>query len=180
MRFRLVSLSFVFFLPLFLFLFSANAADPQRESFSLLVNGEVEKPLQLSPSDLSKLPRRTVRAKNHDGKECSYEGVELREVLLLAGVKFGKELKGKLLASAVLVEATDKYQVVFALPELDSLFTDRVILLADACDGKPLPDSNGPLQIIVPDEKRHARWVRQVKSLTVVYVERKASGINRK
>jgi hypothetical protein len=76
-------------------------------------------------------------------------------------------------ASSVLVEAADKYQVVFALPELDSLFTDRVILLADTCDGKPLPEKNGPLQIIVPDEKRHARWVRQVKSLTIVHAARK-------
>jgi DMSO/TMAO reductase YedYZ molybdopterin-dependent catalytic subunit len=95
MRFRLVSLLSVLFLPLLLLLFTANAAQSQRESFSLVVNGEVEKPLQLSLSELSKLPRRTVQAKNHDGKDCSYEGVELREILLRAGVPFGKELKGK-------------------------------------------------------------------------------------
>lgn len=140
------------------------------------VSGAVEKPLQLSLGELSKLPRRTLRAKNHEGKEASYEGVELRDILVRAGVKFGKELKGKLLASVVLVEAADNYQAVFALPELDALFTERVILLADTCDGKPLSTADGPLQMIVPDEKRHGRWVRQVKSLTVLQVQKPAAG----
>ena len=158
------------------FSFAASLEVKKPEQVLLTVSGEVEKPLQLSRSDLSKLPRRTVQAKNHEGKECNYEGVELREILARAGVKFGKELKGKLLASVVLVEAADNYQAVFALPELDSLFTDRVILLADRCDGQPLSEANGPLQMIVPDEKRHGRWVRQVKSLTVLHVQKTAAG----
>ena len=144
----------------------------------LTVAGEGEKPLQLSSSELRQFPRRTIRAKNHDGKECDYEGVELREILARAGVKFGKELKGKGLASVVLVEAADNYQAVFALPELDALFTDRVILLADTVDDKPLA-ANGPLQIIVPDEKRHARWVQQVKSLTVLQAQKPTTGAKR-
>ncbi len=152
--------------------FSATL-DAQTPAASIIVNGAVEKPLQLNQEALAKLPRRTVQANNHDGKPSNYEGVELREILLRAGVPFGKELKGKWLASYVLVEAVDNYQAVFALPELDSLFTDRVILLADVCDGKPLPEKNGAFQMIVPDEKRHARWVRQVKSLTVIHAGRK-------
>ena len=166
MRFWLFSCLSLFTL---LFTFPATPQVDKPAQVLLSVTGEVDKPLQLSGSDVRKLPRRTLRAKNHDGKECDYEGVELREILTRAGVKFGKELKGRLLALVVLVEAADNYQAVFALPELDSLFTDRVILLADSCDGKPLPTANGPLQIIVPDEKRHARWVRQVKSLTVLH-----------
>ncbi len=169
MRFWLLSC-----LSLFTLLFTTHLHNPNQ--ILLSVTGEVETPLQLGGSDWQKLPRRTVRAKNHDGKECEYEGVELREILARAGVKFGKELKGKLLASVVLVEAADNYQAVFALPELDSLFTDRVILLADTCDGKPLPVANGPLQMIVPDEKRHARWVRQVKLLTVLHAQKTAAG----
>ncbi len=176
---RLLRPLFGLLLLFFLCSFNVQAVQMQRESSLLIVRGEVEKPLQLSLSELSKLPRRTVRAKNHDGKECSYEGVELREILIRAGVKFGKELKGRRLASFVLVEAADKYQVVFALPELDSLFTDRVILLADVCDGEPLSDSDGPLQIIAPDEKRHARWVRQVTSLTILHGKMEGEGAKR-
>ncbi|HVF29189.1 MAG TPA: molybdopterin-dependent oxidoreductase, partial [Pyrinomonadaceae bacterium] len=99
--------------------------------------------------------------------EAAFEGLELVEVLKLAGVKFGEELRGKSLALFLVVDAADGYRAVFALPELDPAFTDRVILLADRRDGKPLAVTEGPLRIVVPDEKRHARWVRQVTALNV-------------
>lgn len=143
------------------------ATAPSAADFSLTLGGEVERPLKLSLADLGKLPRQTVQAKGHDGKDSKYEGVALSEVLRMAGVKSGKELKGKLLATYLLVEASDGYQVVFALPELDPAFTNQTILLANRRDDAALPPSAGPLQIIVPDEKQHSRWVRQVKSLTI-------------
>jgi hypothetical protein len=34
-------------------------------------------------------------------------------------------------------------------------------------DGKPLSETEGPLRIVVPHDKRQARWVRQVTSLTI-------------
>lgn len=37
------------------------------------VSGEVKTPLKLT-TDLAKLPRRTLRAKAHDGTEASFEG----------------------------------------------------------------------------------------------------------
>jgi DMSO/TMAO reductase YedYZ molybdopterin-dependent catalytic subunit len=40
-------------------------------------------------------------------------------------------------------------------------------LLVDAIDGKPFPDAQGPLRIIVPKGKIGARWVRQVEQLEV-------------
>lgn len=135
--------------------------------FSLVVGGEVERPLKLTLSDLRQMPRRSLRATPHNGKESSYDGVPVHEILKKAGVKFGEELKGKALATYLLVEATDAYQAVFALPELDPAFTDREVLLADRQDGEALAVQSGPLQIIVPHEKRHARWVRQVKSLMI-------------
>jgi hypothetical protein len=49
-------------------------------------------------------------------------------------------------------------------------FIEREIVLADKRDGKPLADAQGPLSLIVPGEKVHARWVRQVKSLEIVRV----------
>ncbi len=58
----------------------------------------------------------------------------------------------------------------FALPELDAAFTDQIVVLATARDGRPLPPEAGPYQIVVPREKRPARWVRQVQRLRVVRV----------
>jgi len=58
------------------------------------------------------------------------------------------------MAQYVVVEAADGYRATFALAELDPTFTDRVILLADRRDGKPLSAQSGPLQIVVPGEKK--------------------------
>jgi len=137
----------------------------------LKVGGEVSQPLSLTAADLAKLPRVSLKAKDHSGKESSFEGVALSAVLKLAGVKLGEELRGKNLALYLVVDAADGYRVVFALPELDEAFTDKVVLLADKRDGAKLSERDGPLQIVVPGEKRQARWVRQVVSLTIKRAE---------
>jgi hypothetical protein len=43
--------------------------------------------------------------------------------------------------------------------------------LAFLKDGKPLDDKEGPYRIVIPDEKRMARWVRQVRVLKIVDVQ---------
>lgn len=145
----------------------AFSQPPTAKPVLLTIGGEVANPVKLTAEDLQKLPRRSVRAKDHDGKDTSFEGVDLSEVLKLAGVKSGEQLRGKELALFLVAEAADGYRAVFALPELDRAFTDRVIILADKRDEKPLTEKEGPLRIVVPDEKRQARWVRQVISLNV-------------
>jgi hypothetical protein len=82
-----------------------------------------------------------------------------------------ESLKGKRLASCLLVEAADGYQVVIALPEMDPAFTDKEILLAFLRDGKPLDAKEGPYRVVIPDEKRMARWVRQVTTLKIAEVK---------
>jgi DMSO/TMAO reductase YedYZ molybdopterin-dependent catalytic subunit len=131
------------------------------------VVGEVAHPLGLDREALAKLPHQTVRAKGHDGVESQFDGVALIQILAEAGVPTGKDLRGPAMALYVVVEAADGYRAVFALAELDAAFTDRVTLLADHRDGKPLSAREGPFQIIVPGEKKHARWVRQVIRLKV-------------
>jgi DMSO/TMAO reductase YedYZ molybdopterin-dependent catalytic subunit len=42
------------------------------------------------------------------------------------------------------------------------------VLVASACDGKPLAASEGPLRLVVPGEIRAARSVRQLRALRVV------------
>jgi DMSO/TMAO reductase YedYZ molybdopterin-dependent catalytic subunit len=141
-----------------------QAASPE---ISLSVSGEIERPLKLTAADLGKLPRSSVRAKDHDGKELEYEGSALIEVLKLAGVKFGEGLRGKSLALYLVVEASDGYRAVYALPELDPAYTDKIVMLVDKRDGKALDAKEGPLRIVAPDEKMHARWVRQVTGLVI-------------
>ena len=116
---------------------------------------------------LAGLPRQTVTADDH-GTKITFEGVLLRDVLARAGVPLGDKLHGPTaLTSFVLATALDRYQVVFSIAELDAGFTDQIILLADRRDGKPLVAGTGPLQIVVPHEKRAGRWIRQVTRLEI-------------
>ncbi len=143
------------------------AVGTQAAPVAVKVEGEVSTPLRLTAAELKQFPRQTVVARAHDEKESRFEGVALFDVLKKAGLPTGNELRGKAVALYLVVEAADGYRAVFALPELDPAFTDRVILLADRRDEQVLSSRDGPLQIVVPGEKRHARWVRQVIALRI-------------
>ena len=165
---------FALILTMLLFALSATAQNAVKQADSVLktdalLRVEIDggKTYELKAAELAKLPRREVKGKTHDGAEAMFSGVELREVLKLAGVKFGDEGKKSNLVSYLTVEATDNYRAVFAMSELESDFTDKVILLADKRDGKPLAKEEGNLRLVVPDEKKQARWVRQVVVLRV-------------
>jgi DMSO/TMAO reductase YedYZ molybdopterin-dependent catalytic subunit len=134
---------------------------------TIRVEGEVSHPLTLSAADLAGMRRVDFRAKDHDQSEHVFSGVPLSEILQLAGVPMGPQLRGKNMAKYLLVRAADGYQVVFALPELDSAFAQRVIFLADEEDGRPLPAGKGPFRLVVPGEKKPARWIWEVNSLLV-------------
>jgi len=134
---------------------------------ALRITGRVGRPLVLHDDDLMKLPRQTLKVSDEKGVPALYEGVAVAELLRRAGVPLGKDLRGPRLKLYVVVEALDGYRAVFALPEFDPAFTDRVILLADRRDGHALSASEGPFRIVVPGEKRHARWVREVSALDV-------------
>jgi DMSO/TMAO reductase YedYZ molybdopterin-dependent catalytic subunit len=146
----------------------AKNADPAPAAqVSLAVVNEKGKATSFAADQLAKLPRRTIKAKDHSGVDASYEGVPLAELLKAADVTLGKQLKGALIANYLLVEAADGYRAVFSLPEIDPELTDNVVLLADHKDGKLLDAKEGPLRLIVPRDKLFMRWVRQVTGLSV-------------
>lgn len=135
---------------------------------SISVEVEGGKKLALAAADLAKLSRTDITAKDHDGTDAAYSGVELRVILAAAGAKFGKELKGAAVGQYLVIEAADGYHAVFSLTELDPDFADKVVILADKKDGRPLDEKSGPYQIIASGEKKHARWVRRVTALRVL------------
>jgi len=113
------------------------------------------------------MPHIDVAIIDRDGQEPHYAGVPRIDLLRQAGVTLGAELRGKNLTKYVVVKATDGYEVVFALPEIDPDFTTRTVLLADRVDGKPLSAGTGPYRIVVPGEKKPTRWVRAVNAIEV-------------
>ena len=115
----------------------------------------------------AKLPHTSAKAKEHDGTVATFTGVALVDVLKVAGVEFGESMRGKRLATYLLVEAADGYRAVFALAEIDPSMTDQFVLVADRRNGKPLDETFGPYRLIVPHDKLHSRWVRQVVQISL-------------
>jgi hypothetical protein len=134
----------------------------------IVVRGTMGKPQQFTVEELRKLPRTEVEATDRKGEKVKFAGVAVSVLLQKVGAAHGEMLRGEWMRAFVTVDAWDEYRAVFALPEFDTDFTDRVILLAYERDGQPLNLQTGPLQIIVPGEKRHARWVRMVKEIRVL------------
>ena len=132
------------------------------------IGGAVTTPLTVTLEDLKKMPRKTLRVENAHAKKMEvYEGVPLEALLQKAGVPQGEQVRGAAMATYVLVEAADDYHVIFSLAELDSSFLDSEVLVADSMDGAALAPDQGPFKLVAPHEKRPARWVKMVKSITV-------------
>lgn len=148
---------------------NAQASSSQPESVT--VTGAVTTPLTLTARELSAMPRVEARTTSN-GIETVYSGVMLSEVLKRAGVPFGTGMRGGTLAGYVVAAASDGYKVVFSLGELDPDIADGQYLLADSANGKPLFGENGAFRLLVPKDKRGARSVRMLTSLTVVRVDK--------
>ena len=148
---------------------SACARTVAPSAAELKVSGAVSTPLTLTVADLKAMPRKTLTVVNpHEKKTEKYEGVALEEILRKAGVPQGDALRGPAMATYVLAEAADGYRVVFSLAELDAGIADSEVIVADTMDGTPLGDKLGPFRLVAPHEKRPARWVRMLRSITVV------------
>ncbi len=124
-------------------------------------------PITVTAANLAKLPRHTAVLNDHD-KQIGYEGPLLRDVLTQAGMDFGNGLHGKQLSSYIAALATDGYEVVYALADLDPTVVDSGIIVADKRYGQALAPNEGPLRIIVPHDKRPTRSLRLLQEIDVV------------
>jgi len=131
-------------------------------------DGVVKPPLVLTLTDLAAMPRTKIQARTHDNQEHTFEGVLLSEVFKRAGMPAGENLRGPLLTRYLVMSAHDGYRVLFSLPELDPAFGDGRALIADRVDGAPLAAQQGPLRLVVPAEKREARWIRMLEKIEVL------------
>jgi hypothetical protein len=118
--------------------------------------------------DTSSLSRTEVKAGAHGDAPSAWQGVNLIDVLRAQGAPVGKELRGKALSDFVRITASDGYQVIFSLGELDPDFGGRKVVLVDKHEGKPLDAKDGPYRIVVPDDSRPARWIHSVTAIELV------------
>jgi len=125
----------------------------------------------IAAADMAKLPRHTAVMEDH-GKQISYEGALLSDVLAHGGLDFGKGLRGKQLSSYVAALASDGYEVVYALAEFDPTIVNSEIIVADKREGQPLGANEGPFRIVVPHDKRPTRSLRMLQEIDVVQLKK--------
>jgi DMSO/TMAO reductase YedYZ molybdopterin-dependent catalytic subunit len=150
------------------FLFAAVLA---AQDTALQISGDVKRPMGFTAAELARMPQSKYQFNDGD-KEVVYEGVAIAEVLQKAGAINGELLKGKALSSYLIATGLDGYQVLFSLPELDPFFTDHTPLIALRMDGKPLASKDGPLKLLIPNDKAFPRWVRQLVKLELVQLKK--------
>jgi len=115
---------------------------------------------------LAALPVARVSATSHE-KTVAYSGADLVDVLRAAGIDPPDHLRGATVRRVLLAQGADGYTAAFSFAELDATLGGRKIYLVDRADDKPLAD-DGPWRLVVPQDARAARWVRQLTRLTVV------------
>jgi len=101
----------------------------------------------------------------HTNADESYSGVRLFDLLAKVGAPLGNELRGKALANYVVAKGSDGYRVVLALGEVDPSFHPGEVLVADSMNGQPLDAHSGPFKLVVTEDKRPARSVRNLVSI---------------
>ncbi|HEY1203275.1 MAG: molybdopterin-dependent oxidoreductase [Bryobacteraceae bacterium] len=119
-----------------------------------------------SASELALLPQRTITATDH-GTQVTFQGVLLTDVLGKVATPTGEKYHKTAASYYVAAEGRDGYRALFAWAELDPSFIDKAVYVVTKRDGKPLSEEDGPFQLVVPGEKRNARWVRQLNLLRI-------------
>jgi DMSO/TMAO reductase YedYZ molybdopterin-dependent catalytic subunit len=129
------------------------------KTYTLTIDGEVEKPSKLSWNEIAQLPRVQSTSDFHCVEgwsvlNCKWEGIRFRDLASLVKPKDG--------ARFVTFECADGYTTSLSLQEL--LGDD--ILLAIGLDGKPLEKGYGfPLRLVVPGKYgyKSALWVTRIR-----------------
>jgi hypothetical protein len=129
------------------------------------------KTLTLSPEELAALPHKSVSVYNAHSKATeTYSGVPLADLLSKVGVPSGESVRGKLFLTGVVASGVDGYGVLYSLAEVDPSIHTGDVIVADTVDGKKL-DKDGAFKMVSSEERRPARWVRNLASISVVKVE---------
>jgi len=152
--------------------FAQDAAKPSKADakpgadelhiFSYTRSGE----LVLKAADFKALPHVNLTVHNeHSKADETYSGVRLADLLAKMNAPLGHDLRGASLAAYVAATGADGYIAVLALAEVDPAFHPGDVIVADAMNGQPLDEKSGPYKLVVSEDKRPARWVRNLISI---------------
>jgi hypothetical protein len=139
-------------------------------SSQFVISGEVQDSMTYDEENLGALPHSIENVTFLTGKgpqSGSFQGVLLWDLLNKAGIKNDPTRDGQF--QYVEVTATDCYQVVLALGEINPGFGGEQVLVADGENGAPLGSDTGFARLIVPGDKfggRDTFWIKSIKVLS--------------
>ncbi|MBC8088685.1 MAG: hypothetical protein H7Z40_15585 [Phycisphaerae bacterium] len=141
---------------------------PARSAGSIVVRVD-DKERAFSRAELGKITRHDYRILSEgSGDSATVSGVNLWDILQLAGVPSPEASGRQRVVTYVRMAGADGQNAVVSLAEIDPGFSRRVAVVADTRNGKLLDSSEGPWRVFIPDDMRHARWIRGLVSLEVV------------
>lgn len=125
----------------------------------------------LSVADLEKMPQKTITVSNgHTKAQGSYSGVMLSDLLARYGVTFEGAGIARVYHSYLRATGTDGYWVLYSGSEIQGAMHNADVLVAIRKDGKGLGDA-GQIMLVASGDKRPARWVRNLISLSMTTVD---------
>lgn len=117
---------------------------------------------------LAKELKREKIVVEHEGVDETYEGVPLAAALEQAKIELGQPAHGKAILRYVIVTGDDGYETLLSIGEIDPFVAREKILLAESQDGQTFDRANGPLRLIIPQDKVGRRWVKRVAKVRVI------------
>ena len=144
----------------------APVQSTERSTTLTLTVGGVSK--QLSARDLSAMPQSQVTVHNaHTNRDETYTGVALYDLLSASGFPFNKETQPMYLRSYLRAQGTDFYFVIYSASEVAPDLNSSNVLVATQVDRHDL-GREGLFKLISTGDKRPARWVRNLLSISLV------------
>jgi hypothetical protein len=129
------------------------------------------KTVTLTAAALAAMPQRRIVAHNgHSNVDETYMGVAVSDLLAKEGVALAGDGAKKIYQSYLRAEGTDHYFVLYSCSEVEGDMHAGEVIVALTLDGKPLTE-DGAFKLVSTEDKRPARWVRNLTALTLVGVE---------
>lgn len=147
----------------------AAAEPPVSQKSTFQVTGAVSSPRAWTAAQLQKELSADVQTIHYTLKGAVHtaRAVSLWAVVQAEQPQINPQIKHHLLQFVASVQGRDGYTVDFTLGEISPDFGASAVWVAWDEDGHPLPEDDGPVELLVPGDKRAARWVHGVSAITL-------------
>jgi DMSO/TMAO reductase YedYZ molybdopterin-dependent catalytic subunit len=152
---------------------SSSSSSPiaRKPSASLQLIELIKVPSELKLADIQAFPKTTITTDAQAGQGSlgshTYGGALLYDIIQKAQIITDATRKNDILRKVALVTGTDGYSVAISLGEISPRFAGKKIIIAYEEDGKPLPQADGFVRLIVPGDLFAGRYVSNIAMIAV-------------